>query len=696
MAKNKKDTSNKSSNQNIEQATLVLFIVLISIHIVGAFWHSYYSWGFSYLSVLPKSLSLTFGVIVLAVVCLLYFKRISLNKNCSPQQYLDDNSRLNSILWSTVCSVILLSLFYFFRSKAHIYGDGFTVLELSSTEESLEIIGQHKLQLLAVYFHNSIYNLLSSFSFLNAEKIFALTNIVGGLIGYWAIYKISEILSRSKIEQIFYVIISFSSVSVILFFGYIENYTWAMSFSLWSIYYMIKYINEKCSVVPLITFTVIAFAFHMVTLPVVVTALFVVLSRAKSTTNILSRLSYTYLLLIALAGSFLIAIISQLEGLTVFVPLWEIPGNNYSFFSVNHFSDIFNMLLLLAPLGLLFLLLSFTQKKPYEQKNDKTEQVLFVVSLLTFLSACFIDPQLGAVRDWDLFAFYGIPLTLFAGYKFTLYFDIEKFPVWVITASLVFTFIHIGPNLYEKNNSEIAVEYLDVILWDDPHYQAEYQEAYRGQSWGYILRKNVNRNDLAEKYFTRRIELDKFDSNPLYNLGVLHFEKGQLDSARYYLHKGFQLTPNQPKFMSKLSEVEARAQNIPLAEMFARGSLKLDSTHIPGLTALAIALIEKKQTNNALVYFKKAYRLSPDDYEQVINLGILYSKGINIDSAYFYLDKALPLAPDNQKPNILSSLISIRLAMNQKTDAIEYFNQLKSIAPNSPMLKEIENKINQN
>jgi len=57
------------------------------------------------------------------------------------------------------------------------------------------------------------------------------------------------------------------------------------------------------------------------------------------------------------------------------------------------------------------------------------------------------------------------------------------------------------------------------------------------------------------------------------------------------------------------------------------------------------------------------------------------------------MKKSLSLAPENQKPNILSSLISTSLHLHQKEKAIEYLNQLKAIAPNSPIIKAKEKEV---
>ncbi len=693
MGKSNKSIKSKMDGNLRDRYLLIGFLSIVLLHILGGFWHSYYSWGFSYWSVLPNNLTRLFGFIALSSLFLVYTFRNKVKLNFIDNFQTENKSQPIKLLFSISITLFVGFVLYFFRSKAHVYGDGYSILEFCSTDASIELIDQYRLQFLAVYWHQFMFKLLSPFSYFDKEKIFALTNVVGGLVGLWGVYKIAGLLARNARERLFFIVISLSSASIILFFGYIENYTWAMSIMMWSVYYCIRYMNNKSSIFPLLISSLVGFSFHMITLPVLATVLFVVLYKAEVMKKYLGDFNRTYLIGLVVAGSLLILFVSQLKGLDVFVPLWQLPKNDYSLFSLNHFSDIVNLLLLLAPLGLFFFLISLSRDKSSELKNDSTEKVLFVISFLTFLSACVIDPHLGMVRDFDLFSFYGIPLTLWAGYRFTRMYSENQFPNWVIVASSIVMLVHIVPNLYEKNHPQIAVEYLDTVLWEDPHYQGGYQDAYRGLSWAYTLKMVVNRNDLADKYYSRRLEADGSDPIVLYNLGLLYVKKNQLDSARYYLLKGAELFPREPKFLSKLSEVECKSFNMQLAENYAKESLKIDSNYTQGLSALAIVYSVQNKMGDAVVYFRKAYDLEPNKYKNILNLGSHYAKGINTDSALYYLSKAVPLAPQKQKIDILGGLISMALHLNYNTEAIEFLDKLKSIAPNSPMVKIKEKEI---
>ena len=693
MGKSKKGHKNKNSTNTLESFLLLGFISVIVLHLIGGFWHSYYSWGFSYWSVIPNNFTIVCLLGSLGSLVFVYTMRYKIKANIFDSVQFKKKPKLITILVSLVSTILIGFILFLFRSKAHVYGDGYLLIDNVLLLENMLAKTKNYMELLTIFTYYFLTVSVQEISTFSTEVVIGLLNSIGGVVGFWGIYKIAGLLSRNLKEKLFFIVISLSSASIILFFGYIENYTWAFSIMLWSIYFSIKYIKNLCSIYPLLISTLIAFAFHMITLPMIATVVYILLIKVDSKNKVFEKLKRLYVVIIIALGSLIIMLLAQFKELDVFVPLWDLPNNNYSLFTFSHLSDILNLLLLIAPLGVVFFLVSLQHKKNIELNSDSTEKVLFMISLLTFLSTCVIDPQLGMLRDWDLFSFYGIPLTLWSGYRLTRLYSDKQFPPWIIIASTIIVFVHIVPNMYEKNNSQIAVEYLDKVLWEDPHYHVEYKDAFRGLSWAYTLTMVVNREDLADKYYTKRASIKGKNVTALFNMGVMYYRKNQYDSARYFLQKGYQLTPEDPRFLAELSVIESRTKNYTLSEKYAREALALDSNFLPALSALAILCAEQNRTNESLIYFRKAYNIKPNNYEQNIHLGMFYSRGNNVDSAYFYMKKSLSLAPENQKPNILSSLISTSLHLHQKEKAIEYLNQLKAIAPNSPIIKAKEKEV---
>ncbi len=423
---------------------------------------------------------------------------------------------------------------------------------------------------------------------------------------------------------------------------------------------MIGYLKNKNSIIPVMILSTLSIAFHLLALPYFVVGIYSVLLKSEKY-KFLVEIQTTTLTLFVVIVSVFILILSHLFELSIFVPILSNSQNTYSLLSVVHLVDLMNQLILVSPIAIIFFLFFLSNKIDKKINQDYNSKLLYLLALLSFLTSCFIDPKLGAARDWDLLSLYGFPLTIYCAYQLVKLFSNDKFPNWIVVASFLIFIIHIIPNVIEKNNNNISVEYLDKILWDDPHYQIDYGGAIRGLSWGHILRSNMKRTDLAQKYFLRRSHESTNDATPLDNLAIVHSDNKQFDSARYYLLKGMALNPTEPNFYSKLSEIETESGDFRLAEKYARESLALDSNHIEGITSLAILLSYLQEPEDALVYFRKAYNLKPNGFKNALNLGIQYSQGQNSDSANYYLKKALKLAPKQQRSNVLGALISVSL-----------------------------------
>lgn len=89
------------------------------------------------------------------------------------------------------------------------------------------------------------------------------------------------------------------------------------------------------------------------------------------------------------------------------LPVLAEPGfrESYRLFSISHFLDFFNVLILAAPAACMALFLL--------KKRDLGRHPFLLASaafplLFTFLA----NPEIGALRDWDLLALLAVPLTL--------------------------------------------------------------------------------------------------------------------------------------------------------------------------------------------------------------------------------------------------------------------------------------------
>lgn len=305
-------------------------------------------------------------------------------------------------------------------------------------------------------------------------------------------------------------------------------------------------------------------------------------------------------------------------------------------------------MLLIAPVFIFTLIVLVLTCKIIEVPRTKVFYVLFSLSLFTIMETFWIDPEIGAIRDWDLLAISGFPLTIFGLFMIVSLEGKNILDLRPVIGMVIVALVAVIPNIIEKNNVNIALSRIDKVLWEDAHYQVDYDNAERAVRWGYLLENTFKKHEMARRYFERRRSTE---------VGL-------------------------SEFLSVLEDYQKRVESNPR-----------DPT---GRTALAATLSGLKLYGEALTHFRVAYELKPDYNVAVFNMGFIFEKMNHFDSAYFYFKKGLKLT-NNVVPNIdvFKSLFNCSINLNLTKDAawalkqIEYYypdyehiDSLKILLPN--------------
>ncbi|MEW6412326.1 MAG: hypothetical protein AB1483_07615 [Candidatus Zixiibacteriota bacterium] len=665
------------------------FMVVVALYFAGSFFPGRLTWGFSYWSLWP--LPVAVGAFVIAAIMLRPGVAnpiaLLLGRVCHPAAAMTGKVK-KPVSMVLLFAAAVLVLFYF-RSRGLVYGDGYAVLNDTTSGDDVVLLDQYYLQILAVYFNHYAYAFLDAVVPWTAQDKIALIKAVGGAVGLWAIFRIARQITTDGVSRAFVTVGALSSGSVILFFGYIENYTWATALALWALSFSIGFVRRENGVAGMVICAVLAFFFHMATLPIAVVVLISLFMRGSPSGNFLLDIGLKKVAAFFAVFSGIFVTVSQLLDIEIFVPLWATRGNPYSAFSAAHLIDVANQMLLVAPLGVLLLIFTAAFGRKLAFAVSEEDGILCMSAWLMFLVSFWVDPEIGAPRDWDLLSFYGIPLTMWGLYRFTKFFRQRQIPsIYAVAATVVAVFTLL-PNLYEKQSLQRSVSRLDMLLAEDPHYQSTYQLAERCMPWVAILQQGADEEELAVKYLHRRLLAVPDEYKACFTLGDIYRRRGIYDSASIYLRRGAHLKPDEMQMILTLAKLERHLERYAESIKWAARAVELSPMDVDALTELGIALSERGYPERSLPHFQRAFSIAPSAYDQQVNLGMCHAMTGTIDSAYYYIAMAFSNAASSRRPELCYCLISAALELNLTADASRYLDTLRRIDPSSPHISSL-------
>lgn len=703
-AKKSSDSSRRSSghhpivSDNFTGIFLLPFLATLILFALGALTKSYWAWGFNHLSLLPP----LWGISALSLAAILMLPPISSRSGSALHSFLAKNSFEDSQhrrwIAAILVSVTLICLFFFLRSRSLVYGDGFLVLKTVSPDGVLSLEHQNSLQAASLVLLRFIVGVFERVLSISPVISLALFNSLGGVVAFWGIYGIARDLTPDRDRKLFLLTSGLTSGATILFFGYIENYTWALALGLWTFYQSLRAVEGHKNSFSLIAIALLSLAYHAITLPFVIVALGALSLKRSKAKKWFGIFTYRQTVWSFVIGAFLLVALTQATGIFArfgmahpFVPIWPELSNSYLALSPQHLLDLANLVFLVAPLGISMFVFGIVFRETRTADTDISQQLLGLLVLLTSLASFWIDPQLGMPRDWDLLSFFGIPLSLWAAYRYTKNKAVGISSRNLILPAVAVALVALGPNLYEKTHSNLALERLDSQLWQAPQYQKDYDSARRGLSWGTTLQEQLERDDLAVKYFHRRLEAVPESPSAWFNLGQIYTSRSQFDSAAISFERAVRYNPQDPRYLLKLAA--ARNNQGRFADALAPISQceRLNPDNPVVQTTYGIALYRLGRVQEALPRFQTAYHLSHGGQEETANLGAAYFGLERHDSAVFYFDRAVALG--GRSPRLYESLMIAQLALGRVEAAERTLTRYREINPKAGDLESYRRQL---
>lgn len=598
-------------------------------------------------------------------------------------------------LYFVVFSLLSVVLFWFLRVKIPYLGDGFhlttefTTRKIILTWEPLEIATR-------LY----LYKLLNQFTLASPATIYALVSYLAGTIFIFFAILTADLLGKNKFEKVFTFSILVSMGSILLFFGYAENYSLSYATMLAYLYFSLKYLKKESSILPATLTFVLGCFLHLVTFLLFPSLLFLYLLKADANTeelHISKKKIFLFLPVVLLVAVGIYVYVKThsnpkfLAGISVpLSPTWYgMPY--YTLFSSSHLLDMLNEHLLISPIGLIFvssIVVIFGLSKI--GFKDRIVQFFMIVIVFQLAFHFLVDPKLGAIRDWDLFSFTALGYTLLGIYLLLKLVQDEK-RIRYIGTILIFTsifstlsWIMVNANterslkrivnivrLDPARNFKFYIyveEYLDKIGWPDTEESKKLDELFRVNfpvAW--FQRKGeeqvkAGNFEEAETIYQEAVRVAPWRPSTHYGLGVFYLERRKFDLAISELEKAIQLDPQDIIAFNSYGQLGyiylLKGQLDKAIEMYNKAIRGEIDNKESAYQNLGHCYLLKNDLDKAMLAYQEALKLNPNFVEPHIYLGHSYLKKGMKDKAIKEYEIYLKYGKDDNQIKVIKTLMS--------------------------------------
>ncbi len=382
--------------------------------------------------------------------------------------------------------------------------------------------------------------------------------ILGGLFVFLLLWT-ARATSLGAEPRVWLVILSAFSCSMLLFFGYIENYTAPYLFAAIYVITCFAALHRRAPLwLPIIPLLLAGYA-HIHSILLIPSYVYLVIwMRARSRRGTLMRY---WLPVFAAATVVVIVACSSFQGLKKFFVPFGFTGN--TLFAPRHFADIANEMLMLLPIFPVVAMMGWlgrrgTQADEKKATKDPTALLANPVEwqfVATILIACamylfFFRPEIGMARDWDLFTMATVglvPLSILALNQYVRVFaltpnDTARFAVPALALVAVMGVAWAGIN----TSTDRTIDRFQRIL--------AYDKAHAAYAWENLAILEHDRGNLPAAITTMETAIAN-GNNPRHSvrLAVYLEEAGRIDEAIAILDKVLARRPDFAKARYRLA-----------------------------------------------------------------------------------------------------------------------------------------------
>ena len=165
------------------------------------------------------------------------------------------------------------------------------------------------------------------------------------------------------------------------------------------------------------------------------------------------------------------------------------------------------------------------------------------------------------------------------------------------------------------------------------------------------------------------------------NLGIVLFEKGQLDDAIAHYRTTLQMQPNFWDADYNLGTALLGKGQVDEAIFHCDKAVRMQPNDPDAQVALANALLQKRRIDDAIVHYQKAVAIRPDYFLARYGLGHALLEGGKFDAAIEHSRAALLIQPNNAD---CQTILAIALdEEGQSVEAVKHYEKALEISPQS-------------
>jgi tetratricopeptide (TPR) repeat protein len=609
-----------SPTSTIETWLRIAVGLLLFLHMATSFFPRLATWGVDYWSEVPawaRLLVLAIGIVAwIPGLCDRWGARLAgINFHRG---------------WGYFGAGAALAVFLILSEHGYSYGDGYSFRSMFAGGRFPVLHDQLAFMPLDLIAHWAIYRGLVLPLGGNIDSAYALTSAIGGVIALAACARIGRTLfPASRPARWFLIGSAFASGMAGMWFGHVEAYTLVGACLLWALSFLIQSTTRRAALAGAWGCGLLAIAFHFLAV-----ALLPALVVGSLPRGMLTRLrglpktsQGTLVAALFVATAVGAKVLAMLRPGTL-VPFLPNSETTYTAFCIPHLLDMANLLLFCAPIGVVGVLVWGLGSPGGNETADASERramtmLLGIGALFLWLFAFWIDPLIGAFRDWDLLGAFGVPFSLWGG---VIVADRllrgGKTPNWLAIAAVALA--HTGLAVLGAHNEAQAMVRVDRLVRQDVHYSRDYHRGYRLASWSQLLTEVGHRGDLARDHLWNRIEWEPGDPNGWRNLGSLYWNLSKLDSAAYCFEQGLKLLPDDSLLSSQLGFVAVKLGRWEEARRTLAGLASTHPVSPEDMNLWAFAELQLQHNAHADSLLEESIRQKPVQQEAYYYRGFMF------------------------------------------------------------------------